>query len=128
MESRLLPTPVAMWDCARRGSKNGGKAGVHARGLGATGAAIGVSVALAESTLFNYANDGASTLVGSAEGRQLNDAERAVARESLQYPHDSHGPSGLDHRAHGLDVVTGGRPAGCSPGAGSWRAGSAPRP
>ena len=59
-----------------------------ARGLGSTGAAIGVSVALAESTLFNYANDGTSTLVGSAEGRQLNDTERAVARESLQYPHD----------------------------------------
>jgi len=59
-----------------------------ARGLGSTGAAIGVSVALAESTLFNYANDGTSTLVGSAEGRQLNDTERAVARESLAYPHD----------------------------------------
>ena len=59
-----------------------------ARGLGSTGAAIGVSVALAESTLFNYANDGTSTLVGSAEGRQLNNSERAVARESLQYPHD----------------------------------------
>ena len=50
------------------------------RGLGSTGAAIGVSVALAESTLFNYANDGSSNLVGSAEGRQLTDAERAVAR------------------------------------------------
>ncbi len=59
-----------------------------ARGLGSNGAAIGVSVALAESTLFNYANDGTSTLVGSAEGRQLNDAERAVARESLAFPHD----------------------------------------
>jgi hypothetical protein len=59
-----------------------------ARGLGSTGAAIGVSVALAESTLFNYANDGTSTLVGSAEGRQLTDAERAVARESLAFPHD----------------------------------------
>ncbi|WP_420119908.1 M15 family metallopeptidase [Nakamurella sp.] len=58
------------------------------RGLGPTGAAIGVSVALAESTLFNYANDGTSTLVGSAEGRQLNDAERAVARKSLAFPHD----------------------------------------
>ena len=61
------------------------------RGLGTTGAAIGVAVALAESTLFNYANDGTSTLVGSAEGRQLNDAERAVARESLSYPHDKVG-------------------------------------
>ena len=59
-----------------------------ARGLGSTGAAIGLSVALAESTLFNYANDGTSTLVGSEEGRQLNDSERAVARESLAFPHD----------------------------------------
>ena len=58
------------------------------RKLGNTGAAIGVAVALAESTLYNYANDGTSTLIGSAEGRQLNDAERAVARESLQYKHD----------------------------------------
>ena len=58
------------------------------RGLGPVGAAIGIAVALAESTLFNYANDGTSTLVGSAEGRQLNDAERAVARESLAFPHD----------------------------------------
>ena len=58
------------------------------QGLGSTGAAIGVSVALAESTLFNYANDGTSTLVGSAEGRLLNDSERAVARESLAFPHD----------------------------------------
>jgi hypothetical protein len=58
------------------------------RKLGNTGAAIGVAVALAESTLYNYANDGTSTLVGSAESRQLDDAERAVARESLRYPHD----------------------------------------
>jgi len=58
------------------------------RGLGPVGAGIGVAVALAESTLFNYANDGTSTLVGSAEGRQLNDSERAVARESLAFPHD----------------------------------------
>src|SRR5689334_20327619 len=58
------------------------------RKLGNSGAAIGVAVALAESTLYNYANDGTSTLIGLAEGRQLNDAERALARESLQYPHD----------------------------------------
>jgi len=58
------------------------------RKLGNPGAAIGVAVALAESALYNEANDGTSTLVGSAEGRQLNDSERAVARESLQYPHD----------------------------------------
>ena len=59
-----------------------------ARGLGDTGAAIGIAAALAESTLFNYANDGSSSLVGSLEGRQLNRAERAVARRSLDYPHD----------------------------------------
>ena len=59
-----------------------------ARGLGGTGAAIGVAAALAESSLYNYANDGTSTLVGTVEGRQLTAAERAVARESLNYPHD----------------------------------------
>jgi hypothetical protein len=58
------------------------------RKLGNAGGAIGVTVALAEATLYNYANDGTSTLIGSAEGRQLNSAERAVARESLRYPHD----------------------------------------
>ena len=63
----------------------------HARGLGDTAAAIGIAAALAESTLFNYANDGTSTLVGSAEGRQLTAAERAVARESLNYPHEKVG-------------------------------------
>ena len=61
------------------------------RGLGPTGAAIAVAAALAESSLYNYANDGTSTLVGSAERRQLNDAERAVARQSLAYPHDKVG-------------------------------------
>jgi hypothetical protein len=61
------------------------------RGLGSTGAAIAVAAALAESSLYNYANDGTSTLVGSAERRQLNDAERAVARQSLTYPHDKVG-------------------------------------
>ncbi|WP_245544856.1 M15 family metallopeptidase [Nakamurella multipartita] len=61
------------------------------RGLGPTGAAIAVAAALAESSLYNYANDGTSTLVGSAEGRQLNDSERAVARQSLGYPHDKVG-------------------------------------
>ena len=58
------------------------------RGLGPTGAAIAVAAALAESSLYNYANDGTSTLIGSAEGRQLNDAERAVARQPLGYAHD----------------------------------------
>jgi len=61
------------------------------RGLGQVGAAIGIAVALAESTLFNYANDGTSTLIGSAEGRQLTDSERAVARESLAFPDDKVG-------------------------------------
>ena len=59
-----------------------------ARGLGVQGATIGVAVAWAESSLLNYANDGTSTLVGRAEGRQLTDAERAVARESLTFVHD----------------------------------------
>ncbi|HEY5148620.1 MAG TPA: hypothetical protein VIJ23_02125 [Mycobacterium sp.] len=59
-----------------------------ARGLGGAGAAIGVAAALAESSLYNYANDGTSTLVGTVEGRQLTAAEHAVARESLNYPHD----------------------------------------
>lgn len=60
------------------------------KGLGNRGAAIGISVAMAEASLQNYANDGTSTLTGSfSDGhRQLNAAERAVARESLQYPHD----------------------------------------
>ncbi|WP_420123692.1 M15 family metallopeptidase [Nakamurella sp.] len=61
------------------------------RGLGPTGAAIAVAAALAESSLYNYANDGTSTLIGSAEGRQLNDTERAVARQSLGFPHDKVG-------------------------------------
>ncbi|WP_420123252.1 M15 family metallopeptidase [Nakamurella sp.] len=61
------------------------------RGLGPTGAAIAVAAALAESSLYNYANDGTSTLIGSAEGRQLNDAERSVARQSLAFPHDKVG-------------------------------------
>jgi len=59
-----------------------------ARGLGGAGAAIGVAAALAESSLYNDANDGTSTLVGTVEGRQLTAAERPVARESLDYPHD----------------------------------------
>ena len=63
----------------------------HGRGLGPTGAAIAVAAALAESSLYNYANDGTSTLIGSAEHRQLNDTERAVARQSLGYPHDKVG-------------------------------------
>ncbi len=61
------------------------------RRLGPTAAAIAMAAALAESSLYNYANDGTSTLVGSAERRRLTDAERAVARESLAYPHDKVG-------------------------------------
>lgn len=62
-----------------------------AHGLGEAGAAIGVAAALAESTLYNYANDGSSTLISATHSRQLNDAERATARESLRYPHDKVG-------------------------------------
>src|SRR4029079_5327967 len=58
------------------------------RSLGPVRAALRITLALAESSLFNYANDGTSTLIGSAEGRQLNDTERAVARQSLVFPHD----------------------------------------
>lgn len=60
----------------------------HTRGLGDPAATIAVTAALAESTLYNYANDGRSTMVGSLEGRPLNDEERAVARRSMDYPHD----------------------------------------
>lgn len=65
----------------------------YGRGLGRNGAIIGVTVALAESNLYNYANDGASTQMGHFDDghRQLNDAQRAVARESLNYPHDKVG-------------------------------------
>ncbi len=63
----------------------------RARDLGDTGAAIGVAAALAESNLLNLANDGTSTLIGSLEGRQLTDNERAVARRSLNHPHDEVG-------------------------------------
>jgi len=55
---------------------------------GPNAAGIGIAAALAESTLYNYANDGTSTLTSRAHGRQLNDAERAVAKQSLDYPHD----------------------------------------
>lgn len=63
------------------------------KGLGDRGAAIGISVAMAEAGLQNYANDGTSTLTGyfSDGHRQLNAAERAAARESLQYPHETVG-------------------------------------
>jgi hypothetical protein len=60
-------------------------------GLGNTGATIGIAASLAESRLFNYANDGSSDLVGSLEGRQLSSVERLIARRSLQYPNDGIG-------------------------------------
>ncbi len=62
----------------------------YGRGLGKNGAIIGVTVALAESNLYNYANDGTSTQLGHFDDghRELNDAQRATARESLNYPHD----------------------------------------
>jgi hypothetical protein len=63
----------------------------RAHGLGTTGAAIGVATSLAESNLLNLANDGTSTLIGSLEGRQLTETERAVARRSLNHPHDAVG-------------------------------------
>lgn len=62
-----------------------------AKGLGDDGAVIGIIASMAESALLNYANDGTSTLRSTAHGRQLNDAERAVARESLNYPYDAVG-------------------------------------
>lgn len=62
----------------------------YGRGLGRSAAITGIDVAIAESNLYNYANDGTSTQSGTfTDGhRQLNDAQRAVARESLNYPHD----------------------------------------
>jgi len=65
----------------------------YGRGLGQGAAIIGVTVALAESNLYNYANDGTSTQLGSfSDGhRPLDDAQRTVARESLNFPHDKVG-------------------------------------
>ena len=65
----------------------------YGRGLGQNAAIIGVTVALAESGLYNYANDGTSTQEGQFDDghRELNAAQRAVARESLTYPHDKVG-------------------------------------
>ena len=44
-----------------------------------------------ETTWQNYANDGKSTLNKLGEGHGLSNAERAVAQESLMYPHDAVG-------------------------------------
>jgi len=64
-----------------------------ARKLPRQGIAIAIAVAIAESTLMNYANDGTSADYGYfAEGhRQLNAAERATAAQSLNFPHDAVG-------------------------------------
>ena len=67
---------------------------------GDRGAQIGIAVGLAESGLLNVANDGTSTDMGTFDTgghRQLNAAERAIARKSLTYPHDSVG--------HNLDSI-----------------------
>ena len=62
----------------------------YGRGLGRGAALIGVAVALAESGLYDYANDGTSTQLGQfPDGhRQLDDTQRATARESLTFPHE----------------------------------------
>jgi len=64
-----------------------------ARKLSTRAIGIAIAVAIAESTLMNYANDGNSTDLGHfADGhRQLNAAERATAAESLRFPHDAVG-------------------------------------
>ncbi|MGI8416493.1 MAG: C40 family peptidase [Nakamurella sp.] len=60
-------------------------------GLGDQAAKIGLTAALAESSLQNYANDGTSTLRDAMLKRGLNDQERAVAKQSMAYPHDAVG-------------------------------------
>lgn len=55
------------------------------------GAKVAWTASRGEGNGLCWANDGTSTLVMLEEGRQLNDAERAVARESLNYPHDKVG-------------------------------------
>jgi len=63
----------------------------HTRGLADDAAIIGVSVALAETALLNMANDGTSDLYDTLQGRELSFGERAVARQSMSYPHDAVG-------------------------------------
>lgn len=60
-------------------------------GLPSPAGQIGLAVALAESSLLNYANDGTSTLTIAGTGRQLTAAERDVARRSLEFPHQAVG-------------------------------------
>jgi cell wall-associated NlpC family hydrolase len=63
------------------------------RKLGAQAITIAVAVAIAESTLMNYANDGTSADMGQfSDGhRQLDAGQRAIARESLNFAHDAVG-------------------------------------
>ena len=61
------------------------------RQLDRRAAEIAVATALAETGLTNYANDGTSDLYAAEIDRPLNDVERAVARRSLDYPHDAVG-------------------------------------
>lgn len=61
------------------------------KGLDQRAGAIGITAAIAESGLLNYANDGTSTLTKLGTGQGLTDAERAVARQSLQFPHQAVG-------------------------------------
>lgn len=64
-----------------------------ARKLSTQAITIAIAVAIAESTLMNYANDGTSADYGyfSDGHRELNATERAVARESLAFAHDAVG-------------------------------------
>ena len=67
---------------------------------GQLAATIGIDVAIAETGLLNDANDGTSADYGYFDvggHRQLDDAERAVARQSMAYPHDGVG--------HNLDSI-----------------------
>ena len=67
---------------------------------GQLAATIGIDVAIAETGLLNDANDGTSADYGYFDvggHRELDDAERAVARQSMAYPHDGVG--------HNLDSI-----------------------
>jgi hypothetical protein len=67
-------------------------AAAKARGLPRAAAEAAIAVIYAEcSGLVMYANNGNSTQTIADQGRQLNAAERAVARLSLNYPHDAVG-------------------------------------
>lgn len=54
---------------------------------------VGVTAGIAESSLLMYANDGTSTDIkyGSNPPQQLTQAERDVAKQSMNYPHDAVG-------------------------------------